>query len=83
MAQLRFENPAITEEFDAALRALGAPLPWDWHDGALVDASGRLIAEFYASRDAAANLRIVSMVVIAMNTCGGYRAQITSDELSD
>lgn len=50
MAQLRFENPAITEEFDAALRALGAPLPWDWHDGALVDASGRLIAEFYASR---------------------------------
>lgn len=83
MAQLKFSTPAITEEFDASLRKLGAPLPWDWQDGGVFDANGRLIGEFQASKDPDENLRVVSMVIIAMNTCGGYKAKITSDELSE
>lgn len=83
MAQLKFGNAALTEEFAASMKALGAPLPWDWMDGGLIDADGRLIAELYASRDPDKNLRIVSNVVIAMNTCGGFKAQIASDELSE
>lgn len=83
MAQLKFGNAAITEEFAASMNALGAPLPWDWTDGGLLDANGRLIAEFYASKDPDKNLRIVSNVVVAMNTCGGFKAQIVSEELSE
>lgn len=83
MAQLKFANPAVTQEFAASMEKLGAPLPWDWTDGGLTDANGRLIAEFYASKDPDKNLSIVSNVVIAINTCGGYKAQITSDELSE
>ncbi|OQW71681.1 MAG: hypothetical protein BVN33_14715 [Proteobacteria bacterium ST_bin13] len=81
MPQLKFDNPAVTEEFAASMKRLGAPLPWDWHDGALLDANGRLIAEFYASKDPNRNLEITSRVVIAMNTCGGFKAKITGDEL--
>ena len=81
MAQLKFDNPAVTEEFAASMQRLGAPLPWDWQDGGLTDANGRLIAEFYASKDPDKNLHIISNVVIAMNTCGGFKAKITSDEL--
>lgn len=81
MAQLKFENPAVTEEFAAAMKKLGAPLPWDWHDGGIIDADGMIIAEFRASRDPDKNLHIVSNVVVAVNTCGGFRAQITSSDL--
>lgn len=83
MAQLKFSNPAITDEFAASMEKLGAPLPWDWTDGGLTDANGRLIGELYASKDPDKNLRIVANVVLAMNTCGGFKAQINSDKLSD
>lgn len=83
MAQLKFGNAAVTEEFNAAMKSLGAPLPWDWQDGGVFDANGRLIGEFNASADPDKNLQVTSMVIIAMNTCGGYKASITSDELSD
>ena len=83
MAQLKFGNAAITEEFAASMKALGAPLPWDWTDGGLIDADGHIIASFHASPDPDKNLRIVSNVVVAMNTCGGFKAHIASEELSE
>lgn len=82
MRQLKFGNPAITEEFAASMARLGHPLPWDCQDGGIFDANSLLIGEV-RGRDAESTLRLAAKIIIAMNTCGGFKAQITSDELAD
>lgn len=75
---LRLENPKTADAFVAALAAIDVVLPVevDPDNGAIVDAEGVFVCavdeqEMSTAEDAAA---LASLIVMAINTCGGYRA---------
>lgn len=79
MADLRIENVKLTDDFRAAAAAAGAPLPWAvGEDGELVDADGKpvLVVDVYCERTAANMQRVLGLLLIAVHTCGGYRAAL-------
>lgn len=79
MADLRIENPKTTEEFVALLASAGVKLPLRLHDedlGVVVDARGHnvlVVDENHARSDDQAEA-IAQWIVLAVNTCGGFRA---------
>ncbi len=82
-AELRITNPRITSDFAAALERLGHPLPWSFSQdpddvGVITDANGKavLTVDQWRGRSDEDVLRIVGNILVAMNTCGGFKMQI-------
>ena len=77
---LRVENPKTTEGFAAEAQSLKHPLPWDFSKedaGTIVDANGDpvLVVDYDRERHDHDVLRIVGLVLVAVNTCGGFKCQ--------
>jgi len=81
MADLRLENPATTEAYRQAMADLSVTLPLDLHEydlGVIVDAEGRDIITVDVNNerpDREVDL-ICHRIILAVNTCGGFRAEI-------
>ena len=80
MGELRIENPATTDQFVALMEAADVKLPLALHDGDLgvvVDAEGRdvLTVDVNGGRPDEAVEQIAGWIVLAVNTCGGFRAE--------
>jgi len=70
-ADLRVENVKVSSQFIEALNHLGSPLPWDTDGlGRIFDAGGNLVS-IAAGANAAG---VADMIVVAINTCGSFRA---------
>lgn len=79
MADLRIETPATTECFVAALASEGVKLPLDLSPndcGVIVDAGGRGVITIDVNNELPDDQveRIASWIVLAVNTCGGFKA---------
>lgn len=72
------DTESATPQEQFAAMCPDAPLPWDRGTGrsrwSIVDASGCEVCCFDGSTKDA--LALINMVIIAVNTCGGYRAEI-------
>lgn len=67
-ADLRVGNVKISSQFIEALNDLQAPLPWDFNEfGFVIDANHQMICNCH-------DMEIASMIVLAVNTCGSFRA---------
>ncbi len=73
----RVQDIRISEQFVAMAKACGAPLPWEECDGGVCDADGDIVLEIRMP-DPEMTLRIAALVVLAVNTCGSFRAVATS-----
>jgi len=73
MADLRVEDIRISEQFLAMAKACDAPLPWEECDGGVCDADGNIVLEV-TMPDPEMTLRIASLIVLAVNTCGSFKA---------
>jgi hypothetical protein len=76
---LRVENPTTSEQFAAALRAIDVILPVEvCSDEAAVvrDAAGAVVCVVDADREMSDEdaARLADLIVVALNTCGGFRA---------
>lgn len=70
-ADLRVENVRISADFVEALNKLEAPLPWETNDiRQIIDADGSLVCDV----DGPHGQAIAEMIVVAVNTCGSFRA---------
>ena len=70
-ADLRISNPKISADFIAALNKAEAPLPWEVNDiRQVIDANGYLVCDC----DGPHGQLIAEMIVVAVNTCGSFRA---------
>ena len=79
MAVLRVANIRISEEFNAALLQLGVVMPIDHHSaeaGEIVDATGRCILQVdpLGVLPDEQVVAIADMIILAVNTCGSFRA---------
>lgn len=79
MTDLRFQEPATTEEFCRWLSAMQAPLPWreGADPGDLLDANGEQVAIVALSRDPLTAAEVGRAILVAVNTCGGFRVAST------
>lgn len=68
-ADLRVSDPKTSAQFIEILSDLGAPLPWDVVEEVkqVVDAKGYYVCDVQ-------DVRIAHMIVVAVNTCGSFRA---------
>ena len=73
MADLRIDNIRSTDPFVAMAKACDAPLPWEECDGGVCDANGNIVLEV-SMPDPEMTLRVASLIVLAVNTCGSFRA---------
>jgi hypothetical protein len=72
-ADLRVENVKISADFIEALNRAEAPLPWETNDiRQVIDASGYLVCDV----DGPHGQMIAEMIVLAVNTCGSFRATV-------
>jgi len=70
-ADLRIDDVKISADFIEALNSLEAPLPWETNDiRQIIDAAGYLVCYV----DGPHGQRIAEMIVLAVNTCGSFRA---------
>lgn len=81
MADLRIENPLTTQDFVEALASLDVRLPLKLSPedlGVLVDAHGRgiITIDVNSERDDAEVEQIAHWIALAVNTCGGFRAEV-------
>lgn len=77
MADLRFESPTTTAEFETWLRHQNAPTPWQASAaGEVFDADGNLVLQVDPERDRADDkvAQIAAAVIVAVNTCAGFKA---------
>lgn len=79
MAELRIENPGTTEAFAAALAAVDVKLPVGPSPddlGSVLDADGREVLVIDVNREKPdAQVEVIRLwIVLAVNTCGGFRA---------
>lgn len=79
MAQLRVENIKLSDHFNAEMARLGVTMPIDHHprDGIeIVDAKGNTIAQIdpYGIMDDDQADLIAGLIILAVNTCGSFRA---------
>jgi hypothetical protein len=79
MADLRVENIKISEEFNAALLQLGVVMPIDHRPeeaGEIVDATGRCVLQVdpLGVLPDEQVVSIAEMIILAVNTCGSFRA---------
>jgi hypothetical protein len=79
MADLRVENIKISEAFNAALLRLGVVMPINHRPngiGEVVDAEGNIVLQVdplgTMPDDQASG--IAEMIILAVNTCGSFRA---------
>lgn len=80
MAELRIENRATTDAYVAALAREGVKLPLDNSPtdcGVIVDANGKGIITIDVNNELPDDQveRIASWVILAVNTCGGFKAE--------
>jgi hypothetical protein len=77
-ASLRVESPDLHAQFQALCPS--APLPWTCEEGSerwwLWDADNRVVC--YVDGNSDRIRQIVSMILCAVNTCGGFRAEAGS-----
>ncbi len=78
------EDPAPAETFARSLAALHVRLPLDHHAaevGVVVDAAGHDVfcVDTNGERDDEEVLAIATWIICAVNTCGGFRAEVRSD----
>lgn len=72
-ADLRVESPRTSGDFIVALNSLKAPLPWGCNeDGQVYDADGEVVCTLDGALADAAG--VAEMIVLAVNTCGSFRA---------
>lgn len=77
-ADLRVSDVKISQQFIDKMSALDAPLPWDTDGfGEVIDANGEGVC--LVSGSAPFNEQIALMIVVAVNTCGSFRATRRSD----
>jgi hypothetical protein len=70
-ADLRVSDVKISAQFVEALNKLKAPLPWETNDvRQIIDADGFLVCDV----DGPHGQEIAEMIVLAVNTCGSFRA---------
>lgn len=80
MADLRVENPTTTSALLERFAAAGVKLPLALHDeevGSVIDADKREVFVVDVNRertDGDAEM-IATWIVLAVNTCGGFRAE--------
>lgn len=84
MADLRFELPETTAAFVALMAAQGVRLPVSLSRddlGAILDADGRDVCtvDVNGERPDDQVLAIASWIEVALNTCGGFKAEALSD----
>ncbi|MGH6865458.1 MAG: hypothetical protein ACREDO_04630 [Methyloceanibacter sp.] len=83
MSDLRIENPATTAAFVERFAAFDVKLPLALHDeevGSVIDADKREVFVVDVNRertDGDAEM-IATWIVLAVNTCGGFRAEVQS-----
>jgi len=86
MSDLRFEKPETTELFKTDLDLTGSPAPWAVRDdGSVVDADGDLVLQIDPER-ARSDFevsRIGALLMIAVNTCAGFRAELSESATGD
>ncbi len=68
-ADLRVDDPKTSAQFIEMLNDFSAPLPWEVvpFTKQVVDAKGYYVCDVQ-------DLRIAHMIVIAVNTCGSFKA---------
>lgn len=84
MTDLRIENPATAADFAARLAAQGVQLPLHLsHEefGVVIDDIGREVftAETLTARPDRQVISIAALIVVAVNTCGGFKASAEPD----
>jgi hypothetical protein len=80
MAELRIDNPSTTAQFVSLLAALDVKLPLGLHDedlGVVIDADGCDVftVDVNSERDDRQVQQIAMWIVLAVNTCGGFRVE--------
>jgi hypothetical protein len=87
MADLRVENIRISEQFNATLLQLGVVMPLDHRPneiGEVIDAAGKIVLQVdplgTMPDDQASG--IAEMIILAVNTCGSFRA-VQREEMND
>ena len=74
---LRVSDVRISADFIEALNKAEAPLPWDVNDiRQVIDANGYLVCDV----DGPHGQQIAEMIVVAVNTCGSFRATRRPDD---
>jgi len=81
MADLRAENPATTEQFAKLMADQGVRLPLGLDPdniGVVVDANGNGIITVDVNGELPDDQadKIAACVMLAVNTCGGFRAEV-------
>lgn len=77
--RLAVESTKTSDAFAAALKEAGAPAPWTEHEkdpATLLDANGVAVLQIdpeVERTDAEANM-IAAWVLVAVNTCAGFKA---------
>lgn len=84
MTDLRIDSPQTTEAFVDLLSALNVRMPLALDDeniGAVIDADGRdvLTVDVNSDRKDEEVVQIAAFIVVAVNTCGGFRAELAAD----
>lgn len=77
MAVLKIDDVRISEQFVSMAKACEAPLPWEECDGGVCDADGNIVLEVTMPNPEMA-LRVASLIVLAVNTCGSFKAVRTT-----
>lgn len=74
--------PELRYRAEFAAMAPTAPLPWNlaesFGEPVLIDKDGIVAVRVLGGKDEA--LRIASMILVAVNTCGGFRAVLTEEK---
>ena len=84
MADLRMEDPKTTKEFVSALESAGVKLPLQCSPldiGVILDLEGRdvVTVDVNGIRPDDEVCLIADWIVLAVNTCGGFKAEIDGD----
>ncbi len=84
MPDLRIENPTVSERFAAMFAEIGVALPLRESAeevGAILAANGEeiLVVDVENVMDDTDVATIVSLIVLAVNTCAGLRAEVRYD----
>lgn len=73
-ADLRISNPARCKQFIERLNVLGAPLPWGSNElGQVYDADGDVVCDV-SEHITNGWESVAEMIVLAVNTCGSFKA---------
>jgi hypothetical protein len=81
MPDLVLKNPATTDQFRKLLAATNVKLPVQLSEtdvGVILDTEGRdvLTVDSENQRDDAETEEIASLIVVAINTCGGFKTEV-------